>query len=211
MHLFLSTLDDRLDSFEKIMWRGKPQKIAYVSSAFGGIPFAVVFLLIAWIFHNFGGAPLFELPVIISIVVAIGLLIIPPIWILKRYPHEEYMITNQRLLIKTGTIQDNIWFAQHNEIKEIIVKKSVLDKLLGTGKIYPITANYPYAPKIYGYVNFYWRGGRYIKKKVYNIPKRAYEEVPQIVLYRKTTKHPHLKALNQPHLVEKLLREMMKK
>ncbi len=205
-----------LDPSEKIVWRGKPSKTTYLSLAFGGIPFALFFLFFALIFHVFFGFHLLEPPVLMLIAVAIGLIIIPPFWRLKKFTNEEYMITNQRLLIKSGITRDNIWFVELDKIKEIIVKKGFFDKIFSTTKIYPITAFYPYAPKSYWYDTSHWSGFKYIPpwkrvKKVYNLAEGKYEEVPQSVLYTKTQTHPHLEALKQPHIVEKLLRETIKK
>ena len=202
-------LDDFIDPFESVIWRGKPNKIAYLCWDFGAIPVALLILLFAWIVHYFGGLPLFEGPVIGFIVLGIGFLIVPPFWRLKKFPNEEYMLTNQRLIIKSGITKDDIWSQKLGNIKEIIVKKGVVGMIFGTAKIYPITDMYPYDPKFYGTIFFGHEGQRRMIKR-YNIAKGTYEEVPNMVLHRMTQSHPRLEALNKPKVVEKILRDLIK-
>lgn len=201
-------MDEVLDPFEKVIWRGKPDKKAFVLWAFGGIPFALFFLAGILFFVNLG-VPIFESLSPISIlfpIFIIGLIVVPPIWQYRKYPKTEYMITNQRLLIKEGITEDDLWFVKLGKIKEIIVRKGIIGKLLGTGKIYPITDEYPYAPKIYSYSGEYSRGGLETKK-VFNIVRGEYEEITERELAIKTSSHPHLDATKKPHAVKKILEE----
>jgi len=73
----LANLEQILDPFENVIWSGKPDKKAFVFQALGGIPFALFFLLGAFLFHSFG-VPLFEIPIILLIIVTDELIIIPP-------------------------------------------------------------------------------------------------------------------------------------
>ena len=204
-------MEEFIDSSERIVWTGKPNKLAYLCWDFGNIPIASLWFLFAFIFQNFGGqTPLYRSPVIPFIILGIGFLVGPPIWRLKKYPHVEYMITDRRLLIKYGKHQDDVWFVRLDRIKELIIKKGVLGKIFGIGKIYPITPTYPYHPlKKYNlrYMYNIWLAGR--MKSVYNIVKEKNEDVDQRVLYSKIKTHPRLEALNQHQKVERLIRERM--
>ena len=91
----MANLEQNLDPFENVIWSGKPDKKAFVAGS-RGIPFALFFLLGAFLFHSFG-VPLFEFPVILLIIVASGLIIIPPPLQVRKYTNTEYMITKQRL------------------------------------------------------------------------------------------------------------------
>ena len=154
------------------------------------------------------GIPLLESPAIITIPAAIVLIIVPPIWQYRKIPHTEYMITNQRLLIKTGITEKDVWFTNLDMIKDAIVKIGFVDKMLGTGKIYPITAEYPYDPKKYRYTLSDSEMASWNKlKKVYNIAEQKYEEIIEMELYRKSQHHPRLEGLNDTYAVQKLLKE----
>ena len=106
-------------------------------------------------------------------------------------------------MIKAGTNQQDVWFTELGNIKEIIVRIGFVDKLFGTGSIYPITPEYPYAPQ----PRAYSRGGMNNLKKTYNIVKGEYEMVAEIELYRTVQSHPHIQAIKEPYALQKLLRE----
>ncbi len=147
------------------------------------------------------GEPLLGLPIVL-IAVACGLVIIPPVWQLKKLPQTEYIVTNKRLVIKTGTTKHDVWSTELASIKEIIVKRGIIDRMLATGKLYPITAVYPYAPKLHAYS----RNGMNRLKKVYNLTTGVYDEISEIELYRKSISHPHLEGIRQPYTVQRLLK-----
>ena len=199
-----SGLDNILDPNEQVIWSAKPDKKAFMLPAFGGIFFAVVFLGITSIFLM-AGLPFLESPAVITIPIAIALIVVPPLWQYRKMPHSAYMITNQRLIIKSGITKEDVWFADLDHIKDTIVKIGLVDKRLGTGKLYPITPAYPYEPKLRGYTE----GGMYRSTRVFNIVEQKYEEIPEIELYRKSQMHPHLIGLKEPFAVQKLLKEVI--
>jgi hypothetical protein len=145
----MSKLDGILNPFEKVIWSGKPKKIAYILPAFGFILFALVFAsAFSAIVHAANPSGVFWiLPIVVGLVIGF----IPVVWQSKKSPSVEYMITNQRLLIKSGTTKEDVWFTDLNRIKESIIKIGLVDRMLGTGKLYPITPEYPYAPKLRSY------------------------------------------------------------
>jgi hypothetical protein len=198
---FLVKLDDYLDPFEKVIWRGKPDKKAFTLWAFGGIPFALFFfsffLLMLYMGENLIGFPL----VILAFV--IGLIVIPPVMQLKKYPNAEYMITNQRLLIREGLTKDDVWFTRLEKIKKVVVKKGITGKILGTGKIYPITETYPYYPRHQSYT----KGGMNRLIKVYNLITEQYDEITEQEIYTKVISHPNLDVIKEPYKVQKILEE----
>ena len=195
-------MKDVLDPNETVLWRAKPDKKALMLPAFGGIPFALFFLGFSAIWLSLG-VPLLESPMVITIPAAIILILVPPLWQYRKEPKAEYMITNQRLLIKSGITEQDVWFADLDRIKDTLVKIGLVDKVLGTGKLYPITAEYPYEPKLRAYS----QGGMDKPIKVYNIVEQKYEEIPEIELYRKSQTHPRLEGLTEPYAVQKLLKE----
>lgn len=200
----MSAFKNILDPNEQVIWSGKPDKKAFMLPAFGGIFFALFFLGITSIFLM-TGMPLIESPAVITIPVAIALVVVLPLWQYRKTPHSAYMITNQRLIIKSGVTEQDVWFANLEKIEDTVVKIGIVDKILGTGKLYPITAEYPYEPKPRAYTE----GGMYRPKKVFNIPEQKYEEIPEIELYRKSQTHPRLEGLKEPYAVQKLLKEVI--
>jgi predicted Zn-ribbon and HTH transcriptional regulator len=188
-----------LDPFEKVLWRGKPDKKSMMLWAFGGIPFALIFfaffLLMIYSGENIIGFPL----IVLAWVVA--LIIIPPSMQLRKYPNAEYMITNQRLLIKEGLRKEDVWFTKLEKIKKVIVKKGIIGKILDTGKIYPITETYPYYPKHRGYI----QEGMNKSVKEYNLVTEEYDEVTELELYQLINSHPNLDVMKEPYKIQKIL------
>ena len=199
--IILSILDEMLDPSEKVIWRGKPNKKAMMLWAFGGIPFALffffIFLIMLYAGVNLIGLPLFVLAWVI------GLIVVPPVIQLRKYPNAEYMITNQRLLIKEGLRKDKVWFTRLEKIKKVIVKKGITGKILGTGKIYPITETYPYYPKHRRYTE----GGMNRLVKVYNLLTEQHDEVTELELYNLINSHPNLDVMKEPYKIQQILEE----
>lgn len=199
-------MEHLLDPGEEVIWSGVPKKKAYLLPALGGIPFALIFS--AFAISMAATAPeglsgeQWILPVFVLCWV-VFLVIVAPVWQFRKFSGVAYAITNRRLLISSGVSKNDVWFASLDGIKETIVKAGIVDKIVGTGKLYPITAEYPYAPQMRSYS----RGGMYNLKKVYNIAEGNYEEVSEYDLYTKSISHPHLEGLEEPYAVQKLLKE----
>lgn len=207
----MSAFKDILDPNEQVLWTGKPKKKSFMLPAFGGTPFTLTFLLafIFLLYFEVPGSTIFELfGLVFALSLLLGfivfLIVVAPIGQYKELTHTEYMITNQRLIIKKGIREHESWFVNLEEIMDVIVKIGLVDKLFGTGKIYPITPEYPYEPKIYVYSKDMDR-----LKRVYNIVKQEYEEIPERELTMKTHYHPHLEGLKEPYAVQKFLREVI--
>lgn len=178
--------------------------------ALGGIPFGLLFLTIFFLW--LARIPFMlnpPLPIPLALMLAgwgFGLIVIPPIWQLKKYPNTEYVITDKRLIIKTWVFRQKMWFADFSEIKEIGVKVGLVDKLFGTGTVYPITPSYPFAP---GERVLRWytdeNPGRV--HKLFNPATGNYEEFSEWQIWIKTTFRPCLSALEEPFEVQKLLQK----
>lgn len=165
-------LDDFLNPFEKIIWRGKPDKKAMVLSAFfGSVPWALLFFALflgmLYLRTNLTPFPLFVLAI------AVGIIVIPPLMQLRKYPNAEYMLTNQRLLVKDGLTKDDVLTVRFEIIKEIIIKKGITGKILGTGNISPIIDSVPYSSRHL----YYARAGLNCLKEPYKIYKILKEEI----------------------------------
>lgn len=115
-------LDKILDPNEKIIWRGKPNKKKFLSSNSSGI---IVAAFVS-IFAVYSFAVKFYLGTFIAILIIVALILIPRKLQARKLPYIEYMITNQKLLIKNGRAKEDIWFAKLDDIYDVIKKFSTL-------------------------------------------------------------------------------------
>lgn len=186
----MSKLEDELSADEKIIWRGKPDKKKYLSSVSSGIVVAAF----VTIFAVYTIAVKFYLGTFIAISVIVALILVPRKLLAKRLLHIEYMITNQRLLIKKGRKKEDIVTINLDDIYDVVKKFSSL---------YPITAEYPYQPKG---VEFQ-EGNDYDEVEVFNIVENKYEKLARIERYEIDKARSQLKSLLEPSVVKKLLKE----
>lgn len=193
----LSKLEDLLEPSESIIWKGKPDIIAFMLPAFGGVFFALMFLGIAsvWLLV---GVPILQSPMVIAIPAAIILIVVPPYWQYKQYPFVGYIITDKKLIAKKGKYDNLTWTLKLEEIKDVLVKGGIL---------YPITSRYPYEPKKYANIK---RAGITLKK-VYNVAEQKYEEITPPELYRIDKHRPKIEGLTEPYKVQEILKNAIDK
>jgi len=185
----LAGLDSILDPNEEILWKGAPEKEKFVLDDPRVVFFALLPLLWGFIFAIMG---IYFLAIIL---VSVDILLIAYFygWRSKHSQQIEYMITNQRLLIKSGTAKEDVWFAKLDKIFDVIVRN---------GDLFPITATYPYEPKRHWVTE-----EMYNSRKVYNIAERKYDIITEIDLYRNNQTRPKLEGLAEPYDIQKLLKE----
>lgn len=133
---------------ERVLWSGKPVKLAFLFSGSGAgffgpivmVPIVLAFFgLWAATFAMTGGAPYFVLFfVLIVILAAVG----SPMWQLMRYRNTKYMITNQRLITQTGAVGLDTRFVDLDKVQEVYVKVGLMDKVFGTGSVIVVTAGF---------------------------------------------------------------------
>ena len=195
-----------IDPNETILWKGKPDKKAYVLPAlkgslvlFLGLGFLTLILILE--------ASLLESQAIIVIPFVFAfVMLLPPLWQLRKYPTKDYIITNQRLIIQRGFVEPDEFIINLDEIKEVLVKISSFDKRLSTGSIYPITDLFPYEPGKYPAPS----GEHQFKMiTVYNLVEQKYETISEKILWEKCSMHPRLEGLKEPYVVEKILKSAM--
>ena len=136
-------------------------------------------------------------PVLIfTILFAISFISIPLVWKNKKYPHVEYVLTNNRLILKPGTNNNNLWIMRLDEISEILIKIERLDRLFDTGKLYPISSKYPIEPDYHPHRELNYPVGR-----VYNFSKQKYDGELTIMVRN----HPKLESIKEPEKFIKIL------
>ena len=108
----------------------------------------------------------------------------PSILQFPRYKNTGYMITDKRIIARTGAIGWDTRFVDLEKIQEVYIQVGLIDRLLGTGTVYAMTAGFsgfiPRGSYGYGY------GGFHVNR-------------------------PSFAALKEPYEVQKLLQEAIEK
>ncbi len=197
----MPSIDEFLEPTETVVWRRTPARKTVFLQSLAGIWIGLFFgaFVLAMLYT---GVPLLGLPLFV-LVFSCCIAIVPPVWFMRKLPNTEYALTNQRLIIKKGSSKYDVWSSELGRIKGFIVKTGVSDKILGTGKLYPITPEYPYAPKIRSYTS----GGMDRLRKVYNLTTGVFDEISEAEIYNKSLSHPHLEGVEKPHEVQRFFTE----
>ena len=180
----MSKLEESLNADEKVLWRGKPVRKAFILPGLVAVPIGLIFVgfAIFWMWSTASmGAPgffsLFGLPFVL---IGFGVTLGPFLLQLLRYRNTEYVITDKRIITQTGAIGLDTRFVAFDKVQEVFVQIGVLDRLFGTGSVYAMTAGFSgFSPRGgYGYGYGGFAGNR-----------------------------PSLSALKEPYKVQKLLQE----
>ncbi|MBQ4268349.1 MAG: PH domain-containing protein [Clostridia bacterium] len=147
------TIEDVLNENERVLWRGKPKKKAYLLNAFFKMfPFAFIWLLFdgafigAFLFAGSKGhIPAFAIVMLIAFF-AIHLL---PVWIWlaniitasKQHKNLEYAFTDKRIVIKSGVIGIDFKNIYYSDIQSVNLKVGIIDRILKVGDVYVKSAS----------------------------------------------------------------------
>lgn len=140
------TIDSLVGEDETILWRGKPNKTAFVmASVIKMLPIAVLWLAVDGTMIGFMIKFMGSLPVgaIIGIC-AFFLIHLAPVWIWiynvvtasRRHKNIEYAFTNKRIIIRSGLIGIDIGNIYYSDIQSVNVRVGLIDKMLKVGDIY---------------------------------------------------------------------------
>ncbi|MGD9901617.1 MAG: PH domain-containing protein [Spirochaetales bacterium] len=146
----LNKIEDILLKNETILWRGKPKKNAYIlNKIFTMLPFALIWLafdsIFIWAAITDPGMP-FVARIGILAFIALHLL---PFWLWlanvltakKRYEHIEYVVTDRRILIRSGFIGIDFQSINFKDISNVNLRVGLFDRLFKVGDIYFYTNN----------------------------------------------------------------------
>lgn len=141
-------IEDIIGKDEQILWRGKPNRKAYIfSSIFSMFPFALIWLLFDSVFivAMFASNAFSQMPIgaVIGIIVFFAFHL-TPVWIWlgniitasKGYKNLEYVFTNKRIIIRSGIIGIDFKNIYYSEIQSVNLKVGLIDKMLKVGDIY---------------------------------------------------------------------------
>lgn len=133
---------------EQVLWSGKPNRKAYIlGRVLRMMPIALVWLLFdgAFIglmigFDVFGELP----PVFIVVIVVFFIVHLIPVWIWIsnivtagiQHKNTEYLVTDKRIIVKTGVIGVNVTNLYYVDISNVNLKVGITDRMLRVGDIY---------------------------------------------------------------------------
>ncbi len=141
-------IDFILNEGESVLWQGKPNKKAYVlNKVLHMLPFAIIWLA----FDLFFIIMLFKfnLPTGAKVgVFAFICLHLLPFWIWlfnvlfasRRHKNTRYVLTNQRILIRTGLIGIDFQSISYKDVDRVSLKVGIVDKILKVGDLYFISS-----------------------------------------------------------------------
>lgn len=141
-------IDEIIDDGEKILWRGKPKKSAYVFNAFlKMLPIAIIWLafdgaFIALLLTQMGW-DMIPAPMKVFIFVFFAFHLVPVwIWIAnvvtanRQHKNLEYAFTNRRIIVRSGIIGIDFKNVFYTDVEAVNLKVGIVDKMLKVGDIY---------------------------------------------------------------------------
>lgn len=148
----ITNIDDFIDENEKILWRDKPKKSAFIwSKILNMLPFALLWLLFDgfFIFMLIYNNVLEKIGTFFIILIVVFFLIhLTPFWIWLsnvitasiQHKNIEYAFTSKRIIIKSGIFIDikNIYYI---DVVSVNLSVRLIDRLLKVGDIYIKTNN----------------------------------------------------------------------
>lgn len=143
-----NTIEDVLNSDEKVLWQGKPNAKSYVLAAMlKMLPIAIIWLLIDGFVLTaiITGMVKGQMPTsILWFVVPFFLLHLLPVWIwiantvkaVREVKNLEYAVTDKRVIIRSGLIGIDFKFINYTEIDSVNIKVGIIDRIFKVGDIY---------------------------------------------------------------------------
>lgn len=141
-------IDEIIADDEKILWRGKPKKSAYVLNAFlKMLPIAIVWLVfdgafIGTLLTQMGWEAI-PTPMKIFLFVFFAFHLIPVwIWIAnvvtanRQHKNLEYAFTNRRIIVRSGIVGIDFKNMFYTDVESVNLKVGLVDKMLKVGDIY---------------------------------------------------------------------------
>ena len=141
-------IDEIIDDGEKILWRGKPKKSAYVLNAFlKMLPIAIIWLafdgaFIALLLTQMGWE-MIPAPMKAFIFVFFAFHLVPVwIWIAnvvtanRQHKNLKYAFTNRRIIVRSGIIGIDFKNVFYTDVEAVNLKVGIVDKMLKVGDIY---------------------------------------------------------------------------
>ncbi len=141
------TIEELLSEGEQLLWRGKPNRKAYIlSQVFRMLPFALLWLLvdgfmIGMMIRTEAFSQMGAFVVVIIVFFAFHLI---PVWIWlsnvitagARHKNIEYAFTNTRIIIRSGLIGIDIVNLYYADVSNVNLKVGLTDRIMHVGDVY---------------------------------------------------------------------------
>lgn len=130
----------QLSSGETILWRGKPERRAFIATkSLAMMPIAVLWLIIDMSFI----AGIFSDGGMLGFMIPFFLLHLMPVWIWlgnvltagRRWKNTNYYVTNRRIIIQGGFLAVNETSVFYKDLRNAQLRIGLLDKVFGTGDV----------------------------------------------------------------------------
>jgi uncharacterized membrane protein YdbT with pleckstrin-like domain len=135
-------------SDEKVLWRGKPNKRAFVLEGIFNplLPFAFVWLMFDSVFIAawLGGATHSGAPTSFSIMSLLFFLLhLMPVWlylsgvlfVFRRYKHTEYIVTDKGVYVSGGLFSYTCNMKSFTELARVNIHRGIIDQIIGVGDV----------------------------------------------------------------------------
>lgn len=130
---------------EQLLWAGSPELLPFVLSQISAIPIGLIVLLFGLYFgqsaSDIGAPSTFSLVGDLVAIFGLFLIIGLPLLRLMSYLNTEYVITEQRVIARTGAIGISTRIIELEWIREIYIQAGISDRIFGTGSIMLSTAS----------------------------------------------------------------------
>ncbi|MFI3169167.1 MAG: PH domain-containing protein [Faecalibacterium sp.] len=140
----LLTLERFVHEGETVLWKAKPEKKAFIANKICTLlPVALFWLafdaVLAYVFLTYGAAG--QMLVVFVPFLALHLL---PVWIWlsnvitagKNWENTEYMVTDRRIMIKSGVLNQQVINLLYADIQNVSLRVGLIDRMLGVGDIH---------------------------------------------------------------------------
>ncbi|MGB9201874.1 PH domain-containing protein [Methanobacterium sp.] len=133
------------DSGERVLFETRPRLIVRLKSAI--FKFIIVLLLLYFFTTIIRYAALLQgsvstivtVPVVTGttygVLIIILLLLMWILWNILSWRSENYRLTNQRVMVKSGVIRKNNVYMHYNKIQDIIISQSITERITNSGDI----------------------------------------------------------------------------
>jgi membrane protein YdbS with pleckstrin-like domain len=140
---------EQLHSDERLLWRGKPAMAPFILP--GLVSLLITLIPILYVTQNTMAK--WQMPragmifVLFPVILLVGLLMSGLLLRLLASINSEYVITNQRVFIRSGAIIPDTKFIDLNKIQGVFVNTGPFDAHFGTGTITIVASEYAYGKR----------------------------------------------------------------
>ncbi len=140
-----SELELMVDSNEKVLWKGKPNKRCFILEGIFNpmLPFALVWFLFDSIFivstameaKATGTIPIFSIIFLLFHLMPVWIYLGGIIFVLRRYKHTEYIVTDKGVYYSGGLFSYTCNMKPFTELARVNIHRGIIDQIIGVGDV----------------------------------------------------------------------------